>query len=89
MQRADLEVSQTSGGPPVVSVLGLLEASDVVHSLSGDDTQVSVAARAEVTHDACMDGDTQQFLRLVQLTVNRTEGRRQRPESAFYFSLVL
>ena len=71
-------------GLPVVFVLWLLVGSDVVHSLSGDHTYIDVVAWAEVTHDACMDCNTHQLLRLLQLRefetdTYRTRRRRQRP----------
>lgn len=54
-------------GLPVVFELWLLVRSDVVDSLSGDDTYIDVVAWAEVTHDARMDCNTHQLLRLLQL----------------------
>lgn len=62
-----IHLSVTWANIPGIFVLRLLEGSDVVHSLLGDDTDVDVVAGAEITHDACMNGISHQLLRLLQL----------------------
>lgn len=65
---------------PNVSVLWLLVGSDVVHSGSGDDTNIDVTARAEVAHDACVNGSPHQILRRLQLREEHVEAYKMQGE---------
>lgn len=56
---------------PIVFELGLLVRSDVIHSVFGDDTDVDVVARAEVVHDAGLDGGSYQLLGPLHLKAAR------------------
>lgn len=60
-----------STGVPIVFELGLLVRPDIIHSFSGDDTDVDVVARAQVVHDPGLDGGPHQILGLLHLKAAR------------------
>lgn len=60
------------GSLPDTLLVGLVVGSQVVHLALGDDTQVDVAARAQVVEDTGRDGVTHQPLGLVLLRGERT-----------------
>lgn len=64
-------IQYTCTGLPIVSELGHLVGSYIVHSFFGDDTDIDVVAWAEVIHNSSMDGHTHQLLRLLQLRGER------------------
>lgn len=57
---------------PLALLSGLVIASQVLRSSLGDNTQVHVAAWAQVTEDPCSDGVSYQLLGLLQLEERAT-----------------
>lgn len=52
---------------PAVFVLWFLVGSDIIHSVSSDDTDVDVVPWTEVAHDSCVDGESHQLRRSFHL----------------------
>lgn len=63
--------------------------SDVVHFVLGDDTQVDVAARAQIIKDACSNGITHKLLGCILLWKQIFFFKLKITSSHFFFFLNL